>query len=91
MFTHHLKDAFGRLDALYIYNGNGSFIIIVNDTDYITAEDIMNMFNLSLKAREEYKEINIEYTLGIAESGKENRTVRKLISVANQNKKTYNV
>lgn len=91
MFTHYLKDAFGRSDALYIYNGNGSFIIIVNDTDYITAEDIMNMFNLSLKAREEYKEINIEYTLGIAESGKENRTVRKLISVANQNKKTYNV
>ena len=78
-------------------NSKGIFQKWDINTDNVVFENINTFYKLDYSKindsyfTEEYKEINIEYTLGIAESGKENRTVRKLISVANQNKKTYNV
>jgi diguanylate cyclase (GGDEF)-like protein len=89
MFTMYLKEAFGKTDAEFIYNGNGSFVILAKDTDYITVEDIMRLFQLRLDDREEYKEIRIEYKVGIAETFKENQTARKLLSEAIKSKKEY--
>ncbi len=89
MFTALLKEAFGKTDASFIYNGNGSFIITVKNLDYITAEDIFNLFRLRLDEREEYAEIKIEYKIGIAESFRENHTARRLLSEALENKKTF--
>ena len=82
MFTMYLKETFGKTDAEFIYNGNGSFVILAKDTDYITVEDIMRLFGLRLDDREEYKDIRIEYNVGIAETFKENQTARKLLSAA---------
>ena len=89
MFTRFLKEAFGKTDAEFIYNGNGSFIIVAKDTDYINVEDIMRLFGLRLDEREEYNEIRVEYKVGIAETFKENQTARKLLSEALKSKKQY--
>ena len=82
IFTSFLKEAFGKTSAEFIYNGNGSFVILAKDTDYITVEDIMRLFRLRLDEREEHKDVVIEYKIGIAEIFKENKTARKLLSEA---------
>lgn len=89
VFTNYLKEAFGKTKADFIYNGNGSFIIIASDSDYITVEDIIGLFTLRLSEREEHQDINIEYKVGIAETFKDNQTARKLLSEAIKNKKDY--
>ena len=89
MFTLYLKEAFGKTDADFIYNGNGSFVILAKDADYITVEDIIRLFGLRLDDRDEYKDIKIEYRVGIAETFKENQTARRLLSKAIKDKRTY--
>ncbi len=89
MFTGYLKEAFGKTDAEFVYNGNGSFVILAKETDYITVEDIMRLFQLRLDDRENYKDIRIEYKVGIAETFKENQTARKLLSETIRSKKEY--
>lgn len=89
MFTSYLKEAFGKTKAEFIYNGNGSFVILAEDTDYITAEDILRFFGLRLDERDENKEIRLEYKVGIAETFKENQTARRLLSEAIRNKKEF--
>ena len=89
MFTIYLKENFGKTDAEFIYNGNGSFVVLAKDTDYITVEDIMRLFGLRLDDREDYKDIRIEYKVGIAETFKENQTARKLLSEAIKSKKEF--
>lgn len=89
LFTAILKEVFGKSDSTFIYNGNGSFIVITTDTDYITVEDIMRLFGMRLDEREEYQDIVLEYKVGIAETFKESQTARKLLAEAIKNKKTY--
>ena len=89
LFKKYLKEVFGKLNAEYIYNGNGSFVILIKNSDYITVEDIMRLFRLRLDDREDYKDIKISYKIGIAETFKENLTARKLLSEAIINKKEY--
>lgn len=89
MFTLYLKESFGKADASFIYNGNGSFVIMVNNSDYITVEDIIGLFKLRLDEREDYRNIRIEYKVGIAEVFKENQTARKLLAEAIKSKKSY--
>ena len=89
MFTNYLKEAFGKSKTEYIYNGNGSFILLTEDSDYITVEDIMRLFRLRLDEREEHRDVVIEYKIGIAEIFKENKTARKLLSEAIESKKVY--
>ena len=89
MFTQFLKETFGKTSAEFVYNGNGSFVILAKDTDYITVEDIMRLFGLRLDDREDHKDIKIEYKVGIAETFKENQTARKLLSEAIKSKKEY--
>ena len=89
MFTTYLKESFGKTNAEFIYNGNGSFVVLVNDSDYITVEDILRLFSLRLDERDEHKQISIEYKVGIAETFKENKTARKLLSEAIKNKKDF--
>ena len=89
MFTRYLKESFGKTTADYVYNGNGSFVIVARGVDYIVVEDIMHLFGLRLDDRDEYRDICIEYKVGIAETFKDNQTARKLLSAAIKNKKTY--
>ncbi len=80
MFTTYLKESFGKTNAMFIYNGNGSFVVLAEGTDYITIEDILALFKLRLKEREEHTDIRIEYKVGIAENMKANLTARKLLT-----------
>lgn len=89
MFTSYIKESFGKSKTEYIYNGNGSFVMMTEESDYITVEDIMRLFRLRLDEREEHKDIAISYKIGIAETFKENKTARKLLSEAIKNKKDY--
>ena len=89
MFTRYLKEAFGKTSADFIYNGKGSFVILAQNLDYITVEDIMRLFGIRLDEREEYRHIVIEYKVGIAETFKENQTARKLLSEAIKSKKKF--
>ena len=89
LFTSYIKESFGKSKTEYIYNGNGSFVMLTEDSDYITVEDIMRLFRLRLDEREEKREVVIEYKIGIAETFKENMTARKLLSEAIKNKKNY--
>ena len=89
MFTSYLKETFGKTDAVFVYNGNGSFIIMIDHSDYITVEDILRLFGLRLDEREDYKNIRIEYKVGIAETFNTNQTARKLLSEAIKNKKDF--
>lgn len=89
MFTTLIKESFGKSKTEYIYNGNGSFVMLTEESDYITVEDIMRLFRLRLDEREEHKSVVIEYKIGIAETFKENKTARKLLSEAIKNKKSY--
>lgn len=89
LFALLLNEVFGKSDASLIYNGNGSFIVLLSGSDYISAEEIMNIFMLRLDEREEYQNIEIEYKIGIAETFREGRTARKLLAEAIKNKKTY--
>ncbi len=89
MFTSYLKEAFGKTKAEFIYNGKGSFVVLIEDSDYITVEDILRLFSLRLDEREDYQDVKIEYKVGIAETFKENQTARKLLSEAIKNKKEF--
>lgn len=89
MFTNFIKENFGKSKTEFIYNGNGSFIMLTEESDYITIEDIMALFRLRLDERDEYRDVVIEYKIGIAETFKENKTARRLLSEAIKNKKSY--
>lgn len=89
LFAQYIKECFGKTKAEYIYNDKGSFVVLVEDSDYITVEDIMRLFRLRLDERENHQEVAIEFKIGIAETYKENKTARKLLSEAIENKKQY--
>jgi len=89
MFATFLKESFGKTNAEFIYNGNGSFVILVKDSDYITVEDILRLFSLRLDERDEYLNIRLEYKIGIAETFNEIQTARKLLSKAIMDKKDF--
>ncbi len=89
LFSRYLKETFGKSKTEYIYNGNGSFVMLTDASDYITVEDIMHLFRLRLEEREEHRNVLVEYKIGVSETFKENKTARKLLSEAIENKKTY--
>ena len=89
LFTDNIKEVFGKSNTEYIYNGNGNFVMLTEGTDYITVEDIMRLFRLRLDERDENRHIRIEYKIGISETFKVNKTARRLLSEAIENKKNY--
>ena len=89
MFRNYIKENFAKTNTEYIYNGKGSFVMLTENADFITVEDIMRLFRLRLDERDEHTNIRIEYKVGIAETFKENKTARKLLSEAIENKKSY--
>ena len=89
LFTSYIKEVFGKSKTEYIYNGNGSFVMLTEEVDYITVEDIMRLFRLRLDERDEHRDVVIEYKIGISETFKENKTARKLLSEAIKNKKDF--
>ena len=89
LFKDYLKEAFGKVNAEFVYNGNGSFVILMEDSEYITAENILNFFSLRLNERDDYKNLQLCYKIGIAQCMKENKTARQLLSQTIERKKNF--
>ena len=89
LFAKYLKDAFGKTVANFIYNGNGSFLIMAQDVDTLSVEEIMVLFGISLDNRDDYRHIVMDYKVGIAESSKQIRTARKLLAESIHKKKVF--
>lgn len=85
-----IRDVFNKMDTFNVYNGNGQYIIIVEKSDYVAVEYIMNRFKVLLDNREIYREGPIVYELGISESSRDHaRSVRGLLTKAVQSKVEY--
>ena len=89
LFTRLIKEVFSKTESTFIYNGNGSFIVTLANSDYITAEDIIKLFGLRLEEREELRDIKIEYRVGIAEAFRGGKTARGLFADTIKDKKQY--
>ncbi len=88
-FARQLKAVFEKQKTEFVYNGNGSFVILMEDSDFITAEDILALFRATLDEREEFAEIPVEYRIGIAETIRENQSARKLLASVMRGKTPY--
>lgn len=89
LFAKRIKDVFGKTDATYIYNGNGSFVVFAKKTDAQTVNEIVELFKLSLDAREDYTDVKIEYKVGVAAAEDGIKSVRKLLTEAVKDKKLF--
>lgn len=90
LFADTLKDVFNKTGAYQVYNGNGQFIIVVEKTDTITVDYILNRFRLLIDDREEFTQGEIVYKIGIAETFRDNiHVMRGLLSKAMQAEETY--
>lgn len=88
-FSAELKESFGKSPGEFIYNGNGSFVILLERSDYITAEDILRLFRLRLDEREEFTEIPFSFKIGIAETFRNQQSARKLLAEAIRKRQSY--
>mgnify|MGYP003289366872 CR=1 FL=1 len=89
LFAKRIKDVFGKIDATYIYNGNGSFVVFAKKTDAQTVNEIVELFKLSLDEREDYTDVKIEYKVGVAAAEDGIKSVRKLLTEAVKDKKLF--
>lgn len=90
LFADTLKEVFNKTGAYQVYNGNGQFIIVVEKTDTITVDYILNRFRLLIDDREEFTQGEIVYKIGIAETFRDNiHVMRGLLSKAMQAEETY--
>lgn len=87
-FANCLKTAFGKTNATFVYNGNGSFVVFVKKSDVETVSDIIKLFKLSLDERDVHQDVAIEYKVGVAEDTNGTKSVRKLLSEAIKDKKS---
>lgn len=68
LFAQELKRAFAKMNAMFVYNENAHFVIVLEKTDAIIAEDALQMFRLAVENRESCEAAEIEYKMGVAET-----------------------
>lgn len=86
LFAESIKNAFGKTNSTYIYNGNGSFVVFSKKTDAEIISEIIELFKINIDERENYKDIKIEYKVGISADVDGTKTARKLLTEAIKNK-----
>lgn len=90
LFADTLKDVFRKTGATIVYNGNAHFVVVVEKTDYVTAEYILHRFRLLIDKRENLKEGRIEYEIGLAETYRDKvHKIRGLLSKASAAQTRY--
>ena len=88
LFADDLRAVFAKTDAMFVYNENAHFIVTVNRSDSITAEDALRNFDVCLDGRDVCETVRIEYTVGIAETFRDRiRSARALLVEAIRNGK----
>ncbi len=92
LFASALKTVFSKSKCMAVYNGNSHFIIVLEKSDAITAEDLAANFEVALENREECEKIEIKYRAGIAETFRERiKSPRALLVEAIKNGKNFEV
>lgn len=90
LFAETLKRVFARMKAMLVYNENSHFIIILEKSDSITAEDMLESFRMEIENRETNENVGIRYKAGIAETFRERvKSPRALLVEAIKNGKEY--
>ena len=90
LFASMLKDVFRKTGAEIFYNGNASFILMAENSDYVTAEQILRRFRQMLDSREVLTEAKVVYEMGIAESYQNDiHRIRGLLTEAFGHQNTY--
>ena len=92
LFASALKTVFSKSKCMAVYNGNSHFIIVLEKSDAITAEDLAANFEVALENREECEKIEIKSRAGIAETFRERiKSPRALLVEAIKNGKDFEV
>lgn len=90
IFAEAIKKVFARAKSMLVYNENSHFIIMLEKTDSITAEDMLETFRIEIENRETCEDIYIKYKAGIAETFRERiKSPRALLVEAIKNGKAY--
>ena len=90
LFSNDLKRVFSKKNAMFVYNENSQFVIVLEKTDLITVEDILNNFAVSLDSREICENVGIKYTMGVAETFRDRiQSARALLVEAIKNSRDY--
>ena len=78
------------MTATFVYNGNAHFVVVLEKTDAITAQDALQMLRLDLDNRESCENVRIAYETGVAETFRDRVTsARQLLAEAIKNSKDY--
>lgn len=90
MISGFIDDSYGKLDTFKVYNGNSQFFMVTNKTDYVTIEYIMKRIGVLIDEREKFKDIAIEYEVGMAETSYLGvHRIRPLLTKTLSNKEKY--
>lgn len=90
LFAQNLKTAFSKMNAMFVYNENAHFILVIDKTDSITAEDAVQTFAVYIENRESSENVDIKYSVGVAETFREKiKSARALLVEAIKNSKDF--
>lgn len=90
LFAQNLKTAFSKMNAMFVYNENTHFILVIDKTDSITAEDAVQTFAVYIENRESSENVDIKYSVGVAETFREKiKSARALLVEAIKNSKDF--
>jgi GGDEF domain-containing protein len=89
MFAAFLKGSFGVTPCEMVHNGGGRFFIFLSDSQYSVAEDIFTLFHHYVEQREEFREVEVRYEIGIAAAAEREIKPRALLSAASAAKTLY--
>ena len=89
-FADSLKDVFQKTDAFLVYNGNAQFFAVINRTDAVACEYILERFALTIDKRQSLQEVPIQYDMGLAETQRDDvHRIRGLLSKSISRQKRY--
>lgn len=89
-FARTLKEVFHKTEAYLVYNGNAQFFVITEKTDYVTVEYMLHRFRLLVDNREQLRDGEIRYEIGMAETYRDQvHQIRGLLSRAMSARKSY--
>ncbi len=90
LFADNLRTVFSKMNAMFVYNGNSHYIVILSKSDSITAEDAVQTFATYLDGRENCENVDIKYEVGVAETFRERvRSARALLVESIKNRREF--
>ena len=92
LFAKEIKTVLSKSKAMLVYNENSHFIAVLEKSDSITAEDMIQNLEVSLENREICENIEIRYKAGVAETFRERiKSPRALLVEAIKNSREFDV